>query len=714
MTRAFLLVAIFLLISIKTPGQCSNPPTITLAGSSGTSCGTKPAIIAGNTFGGSANRVTITTDGSGTVNPRTTNRSPFNITYTPSVADIGSVVTITVITNIPKDPQCTQATATYALSVNMDPPVPFVGTVTQPTCLSATGSVDLSGLPQGTWIITASQGGIETTGSGIMTTISGISHGTYNFTVTDAAGCTSNPTADVVINPQPPNPEAPVIGTITQPTCMVLTGGVGLSGLPSSGTWTITRTPGNVLLTGSGASSTITGLTQGTYTFTVTNSSGCTSVASGNVAISAQPVIPSTPVIGTITAPTCVLSTGSVVLNGLPTVNSWTLTRYPGNVITGGSGASATLSGLPSGTYNYTVTTSTGCISSMSANVIIPAQPPIPPAPLIGAITQPTAELPTGSVILDGLPSSGSWTLTMIPGNVAIPGTGSTKTVSGLAAGTYSFTVTNSTDCTSGSSASFAINGVTGPPVIAITEPLPVCFPSTIDITSPKITEGSTPNLTFTYWLDESGTVPDKTPAASTAGTYYIKGTTADGFSTIKPVVVTIYKIPVPNGGPDQILAQKFQTTMDAKLANDYETGIWSLISGAGELADSTSASTTVTGLSFGKNLFRWTVTNKVCSPASDSVIINVQDLPPALPTLITPNMDGKNDYFVVKKADDKAKMMLVIFDRRGVQVYKNDNYENTWNGVDYNGRQLPDDTYFYVLKINNGKSATGYIVVRR
>ena len=308
MTRAFLLVTLFLLISIKMPGQCSNPPTITLAGTSGTTCGTKPATIIGNTFSGNATRVTITTDGSGTVSPATTNRSPFNITYTPSAADIGSVVTITVITNVPKDPRCTQATATYALSVNMDPPAPFVETVTQPTCLSATGSVDLSGLPQGTWIVTASPGGIETTGSGIITTISGISSGTYNLTVTDAAGCTSNPTAGVVINPQPPNPTAPVIGTITQPTCTVLTGSVSLTGLPSSGTWTLTRSPGNVLLTGSGTSSTISGLTQGTYTFTVTNESGCTSSASGNAAISAQPVIPSTPVIGTITAPTCVLS----------------------------------------------------------------------------------------------------------------------------------------------------------------------------------------------------------------------------------------------------------------------------------------------------------------------------------------------------------------------------------------------------------------------
>jgi gliding motility-associated-like protein len=84
------------------------------------------------------------------------------------------------------------------------------------------------------------------------------------------------------------------------------------------------------------------------------------------------------------------------------------------------------------------------------------------------------------------------------------------------------------------------------------------------------------------------------------------------------------------------------------------------------------------------------------------------------MPTLITPNMDGKNDYFVIKRSDKEGKIELVIFDRRGVQVYKNSNYDNSWNGVDYKGKALQDDTYFFVLKIENGISATGYIVVRR
>ena len=68
----------------------------------------------------------------------------------------------------------------------------------------------------------------------------------------------------------------------------------------------------------SGISKTLTGLIAGTYNYTVTNASGCTSTASANVVINTQPVTPTAPTIGTITQTTCASSTGSVVLNGLP------------------------------------------------------------------------------------------------------------------------------------------------------------------------------------------------------------------------------------------------------------------------------------------------------------------------------------------------------------------------------------------------------------
>ena len=865
MTRT-ILVAFYLLISGGLFGQC---PFITLSSSSGSTCGVTPITVSGNVFGGSANFVTISDNGDGSVVPNLTFDSPFSFTYTPVNRDLGSVVRITLRTdNFLGD--CNEATATYTLTVEDVPREPRIGTITQPSCDVSTGSVVLTGLPSGgEWTITRSPGGITTSGSGSSTTLSEIPAGTYRFTVTSSAGCVSNESAavtiapqppspaipvhsiecapdntsvrvlsptgsgfqykldagvyqngtlfsnvaigshsitvrnssgcettgpvfqvsaaphapspglitqpacnvstgsvvlnglpsgswtitrlpggtaingsgssfvfsgiptgsytftvtnsagctsaessSVIINPPPPIPPAPVIGTITQPDCSIPSGSVVLTGLPSSGTWILTRMPGDINSTGSGTGTTVSGLASGTYTFRVTNSIGCTSLPSGNVVINPQSSPPTAPVVGAITSPTCNSPTGTVVLSGLPSSGSWTLTRIPGNITTSGNGTSTTVSNISEGTYIFTVANSAGCVSPSSASVVIPVSPSTPPAPLIGIITQPRFGNPTGSVVVNGLPATGTWTLTRLPGNISATGTGTTSTVTGLAEGIYSFTVTNSLGCTSVASASFEISEVSGPPQVFITNPAPVCTPSTVNITLPEITAGSTPDLVYTYWLDIEATKPFTTPGAAVSGTYFIKGTTSDGFFSIEPVIVSVYQIPDANAGTDQNLPYVFETRMNASLANDYEEGVWRLISGNGELSDSTNARTQVTGLALGQNKFYWTVSNGVCPSSVDSVIINVGDF--GTQTLITPNMDGKNDYFILKNSNSPGTMELIIFDRRGAQVYKNSNYDNSWNGENYNGNLLPDDTYFYVAKNSDGTTQKGYIVVRR
>ena len=64
----------------------------------------------------------------------------------------------------------------------------------------------------------------------------------------------------------------------------IATGSVKLSDLPATGEWTIN--PGGI--TGTGTSYTIPDLKSGTYNFTVTNTSGCTSQASTAVTINEQ------------------------------------------------------------------------------------------------------------------------------------------------------------------------------------------------------------------------------------------------------------------------------------------------------------------------------------------------------------------------------------------------------------------------------------------
>ena len=100
-------------------------------------------------------------------------------------------------------------------------------------------------------------------------------------------------------------PNAPIVGTVTQPSCTVATGSVVLSGLPS-GNWTINTLNeyGDVAsapITGTGTSITITGLEPGSepwaYTFTVTNSNNVTSPASATVTINYHAQTPEPPTV---------------------------------------------------------------------------------------------------------------------------------------------------------------------------------------------------------------------------------------------------------------------------------------------------------------------------------------------------------------------------------------------------------------------------------
>lgn len=52
-------------------------------------------------------------------------------------------------------------------------------------------------------------------------------------------------------------------------------------------------------------------------------------------------------------------------------------------------------------------------------------------------------------------------------------------------------------------------------------------------------------------------------------------------------------------------------------------TGSWSVVSGAANFANPSSAFSTVSGLSNGTNVLRWTVTNSTCTPLADDVVIN-------------------------------------------------------------------------------------------
>jgi gliding motility-associated-like protein len=203
-------------------------------------------------------------------------------------------------------------------------------------------------------------------------------------------------------------------------------------------------------------------------------------------------------------------------------------------------------------------------------------------------------------------------------------------------------------------------------------------------------------------------------PVASPTATTVFTVTLTDQWNcrNSDQVTVEVRDIPIANAGPDQTLDFLFETELEASAVNSNETGEWIVLTGSGTFSDKNNSKTTVSQLSLGENKILWRVANQICAESSDTVLIKINDL--IIPTLITPNLDGNNDFFVIRGIESFGKTSLNIFNRWGENVYTNDSYANDWDGRDDNSNLLPEDTYFYILKPEKIYPIKGYIVIKR
>lgn len=113
---------------------------------------------------------------------------------------------------------------------------------------------------------------------------------------------------------------------------------------------------------------------------------------------------------------------------------------------------------------------------------------------------------------------------------------------------------------------------------------------------------------------------------------------------------------------------------------------------------------------------FIYELCNPACPANCDTalVVLEVQQAGDChIPNIFTPNGDGTNDLFEVPCLEGQQGTWLKVFNRWGDLVYETDNYQNQWDGT-HLGQDLPDGTYFYIIKIGNQRELQGSIELRR
>lgn len=98
----------------------------------------------------------------------------------------------------------------------------------------------------------------------------------------------------------------------------------------------------------------------------------------------------------------------------------------------------------------------------------------------------------------------------------------------------------------------------------------------------------------------------------------------------------------------------------------------------------------------------------------SDTAWFSLNDFAWETPNIISPNTDGRNDYFVLNFGAFGPCIELSIYNRWGLLIYENANYKDNWNGKNQNGKKVSDGTYYYIVNICNKTKLAGYITVIR
>ena len=523
-------------------------------------------------------------------------------------------------------------------------------------------------------------GATITTPSSSNTTITGLTQGVYIFTLTttDNQGGKGTDNVQITVNAatanQTPVANAGTDQTIQLPASSVaLTGsGTDTDGSIASYAWTQSSGPaGATITTATASNTTITGLIQGVYIFTLTTTDNQGGKGTDNVQITVNAAAANQPPVANagsdmnITLPTNTVSvSGSASKDPNGTISSYTWTKIAGPTsytIANSSAMGTSISNLASGVYAFQlkVMDNAGAIGMDTMQVTVNPATPSNQPPIANAGADQNITLPINSVTingsassdLDGSISSYLWTKLSGPSQFNLGNSGTASTLlSNLAAGVYTFQlkVTDNAGAIALDTTKIIVNAalVNQPPVANAGADISITLPTnTANLNGSASSDGDGTISSYT-WSQISGPNTASITSGNNSSTaisslqqgvylFALKVVDNNGASDLDSIKVTVNKAanqhPVANAGSSKSITLPVNSTsLNGTLSSDPDGNIssysWSQTAGpsTAEITNGDTSVATAASLVAGIYTFQLTVTDNSGASSNASVKITV------------------------------------------------------------------------------------------